>query len=127
MKVRRFIRFLRKSAIQIAWPFWLRDHNLTWSDYLQDIVRRRPVRLALALTLIAAAGWISLPYAVYRVASSAFVNAELVRVAAPISGRLTRNLPTKGVFIEKTASIPLIEALSPDRRHLLDLERQYAV
>jgi multidrug resistance efflux pump len=96
-------------------------------DYLQYFIRSRPVRLALALTLIAAGGWAFLPYVAYRVAPSAFVNAELVRVAAPMSGRLTRDLPSKGDFIKEAANVPLIAALSPDRRHLFDLERHHAV
>ena len=89
-------------------------------DYLQRFVRSRPVRLALALTLMAVGGWAFFPYLAYRVAPSAFVNAELVRVAAPMSGRLTRDLPSKGYFINDAANVPLIAALSlvyfPDPR-----------
>lgn len=85
------------------------------------------MRLALALTLIAAGGWAFLPYLTYRVAPSAFVNAELMRVAAPFSGRLTRNLPSKGEFIKAATNVSLVETLSPDRRHLFDLERQHAL
>src|SRR5258708_20722319 len=101
--------------------------NMSRSDYLQRFLRRRPVRLGLALTLIALGGWASFPYLAYRVAPSAFVNAELVRVTAPIAGRLTRDLPGKGDFIKKAANVPLIVSLSTDRRHLFDLERQNAV
>jgi hypothetical protein len=97
------------------------------SDYPQRFVRSRPVRLALALFLVGVGAWAFFPYVAYRVAPSAFVNAELVRVAAPISGRLTRNLPSKGDFINEAVNVPLIEALSPNRRHLFDLERQFAV
>src|SRR4051794_11488241 len=97
------------------------------SDYLQSVVRRRPLRLALALTLILSGLWTFAPYLAYRVAPSAFVNAELVRVAAPMAGRLTRDLPSKGDFIKEAANIPLIAALSPDRRHIFDLERQHAM
>jgi multidrug resistance efflux pump len=61
------------------------------------------------------------------VAASAFVNSELVRVAAPISGRLTQDLPNKGAVIEQSVNIPLVAALSPDRRHIFDLERQQAM
>ncbi len=72
-------------------------------------------------------GWVFVPYLAYRVAPSAFVNAELVRIAAPMSGRLTRDLPSKGDFIKDAANVPLIAALSPDRRHLFTLEGQLAV
>ena len=91
------------------------------SDHLQRFVRSRFVRLGLAVTLIALSVWAFLPYVGYRISSSAFVNAELVRIASPISGRLTRELPRKGDFIEKTEAVTLIETLSRDQRHLLDL------
>jgi multidrug resistance efflux pump len=68
-----------------------------------------------------------LPYITYRIAPSAFVNAALLRVSAPISGRLTQDLPHKGDFIDKPITVSLITSLSPDRRHLLDLERDLAV
>lgn len=97
------------------------------TDHIQRFVRSRTVRLALALGLIVLSAWAFLPHLSYRIAPSAFVNAELVRVTAPIAGRLTRDLPRKGDFIERTATMPLIETLSRDRRHLLDLDSQHAV
>jgi hypothetical protein len=97
------------------------DPHMRSSDHLQRFVRSRMVRLALALVLIALSVWAFFPHVGYRVATSAFVNAELVRVAAPIAGRLTRDLPHKGDFIEQTAAVPLIETLSRDQRHLLHL------
>src|SRR5687768_15678583 len=100
---------------------------MTQSDHWQSLVRRRPVRLALACVLILVAAWTFFPYLTHRVAPSAFVNAELVRVAAPIAGRLTLDLPNKGDFITQAANVPLVAALSPDRRHIFDLERQHAV
>src|SRR6202166_1539099 len=71
--------------------------------------------------------WTFLPHVVYRIAPTAFVNAELVRVTAPISGRLARDLPRRGDIIGHPITVNLIETLSPDRRHLLDLEQQSAV
>jgi hypothetical protein len=96
-------------------------------DQLQQYIRSRPVRVALAVLLILASAWAFLPYLTYRIAPSAFVNAELVRVAAPIAGQLTRDLPRKGDFVEHASTVSLIESLSRDRRHLMDLDRQYAV
>ena len=95
-------------------------------DHLQRFVRSRITRLALAVSLIALSAWAFLPFVGYRISSSAFVNAELVRVAAPIAGRLTRELPRKGDFIEHPTVVPLIEALSRDQRHLLDLVSRQA-
>jgi multidrug efflux pump subunit AcrA (membrane-fusion protein) len=100
---------------------------MRFSDYIQRFVRSRMVRLSLAFALIALSAWAFLPHVGYRVASSAFVNAELVRVAAPIAGRLTRDLPRKGDFIDQPDAVPLIESLSRDQRHLLQLVGQHAV
>jgi len=97
------------------------------SDRLQQFVRRRSVRLALAGGLVATGTWAFFPYVNYRIASSAFVNAGLVRVAAPIAGQLTQDLPQKGDFIGRSTTLPLIEARAPDQRHLLHLQSQHAV
>jgi multidrug resistance efflux pump len=96
-------------------------------DQIQQFIRSRNARVGLALILIALSAWAFLPYITYRIAPSAFVNAELVRVAAPIAGRLSQDLPHKGDFVEQPANVHLIQALSPDRSHLLDLDRQSAV
>jgi biotin carboxyl carrier protein len=97
------------------------------ANRLQGLVRSRAARLALAATLIAASAWAFLPYINYRIASSAFVNAELMRVAAPFAGELTSNLPRKGDFIDHSAPVSLVEARAPDQRHLQHLLSQYAV
>jgi multidrug resistance efflux pump len=86
--------------------------------------RSRRIRIVIAVALIAVSFYALSPYLVYRVAPSAFVNASLTRVTAPISGRLTENLPKKGEFLAEAKSLPLIDARSPDRTHLLDLQRQ---
>jgi multidrug resistance efflux pump len=96
-------------------------------DFLQRLIRSRSVRVTLALLLIALGGSAFLPYITYRIAPSAFVNAELLRVAAPIAGQLAQDLPHKGDFIEQPVTVGLIKSLSPDRRHLLDVDRQYAI
>lgn len=97
------------------------------SNHVERFVRSRLVRLALALTFVAVSAWAFLPYLHSRVASSAFVNAELVRVTTPIAGRLAQSLPRKGDFIGKAETIDLVQERSPDQRHLLDLRRQHAV
>jgi multidrug resistance efflux pump len=94
---------------------------------VERLVRKRYARIGLALVLIGVAGWAFLPYVTHRVAASAFVNSELVRVTAPFAGRLSQTLPHKGDLIDTSASWNLVEALSPDRRHLLDLQSQYAL
>jgi multidrug resistance efflux pump len=94
---------------------------------VERLVRDRRARLLLALTFIAASGWAFLPHIAYRIAPTAFVNAELVRVAAPMAGRLSKDLPRKGDIIDRTITVNLTETLTPDRRHFLDLEQQRKV
>jgi multidrug resistance efflux pump len=96
-------------------------------DRRQQFIRNRKIRIGLALVLIATGAWAFLPYLAYRVAPSAFVNAELLRVAAPIAGRLTQDLPHKGDFFARPVTVTLIDSLSPDRRHLLDLNGEIAL
>ena len=92
--------------------------------FIGRLLRSRIARLTLALSLIAISGWAFLPYVLYRVAPSAFINATLIRVTSPISGRLADKLPRKGDFPDYRTSVTLVEALSPGQGPLLDLERQ---
>jgi len=101
--------------------------NMRSFDYLQRFVRSRMARLGLAAALIALSVWAFLPYVGYRIASSAFVNAEILRVTAPIAGRLSRDLPRKGDFIAHDSTVVLIETLSRDQGPLLHLSSQHAV
>jgi multidrug resistance efflux pump len=94
------------------------------SSTVERLVRSRYARLLLAITLIGVGAWAFFPHVAYRIAPTAFVNAELVRVAAPMAGRLSKDLPRKGDIIDHTVTVNLTETLSPDRRHFLDLEQQ---
>ena len=94
---------------------------------VERLVRSRLARVALACGLIGIGTWEFLPYLTHHVASSAFVNAEIVRVTAPIRGRLSGDLPGKGAYIEENRAITLVEAPVADRRQLAVFEQQYAV
>ena len=83
---------------------------------VQSLIRSRLSRLALAFTLLALSAWAFWPYVAYRVAPSAFVNAELVRVTSPMSGRLAAELPRKGWFFDHPTTVTLVTSLAPDRR-----------
>jgi hypothetical protein len=98
-----------------------------FSVLIEGLVRSWRVRVSLACTLLLASGWAFFPHLAYRIAPVAFVNAELVRVTAPIPGRLTQGLPRKGDTIDHAVTVNLVDTLSPDRRHLVDLEQQVAV
>ena len=92
--------------------------------FLEQIIRSRRARLALSLMLLAIGAWAFFPHLTSRVAPSAFVNAELMRVSAPIAGKLLDDLPRTGTFYDRPETVPLIEARAPDRRQLLDLNSQ---
>src|SRR6202046_586344 len=101
--------------------------NMSLSSSVETLIRSRLVRILLALALIIVGGWAFLPHLAYRIAPTAFVNSELVRVTAPMAGRLSPDLPRRGAIIDHSTTVHLVEALSSDRRHLLDLEQQGAV
>lgn len=82
----------------------------------------RGVRIGLAFVLIGLSIWAFAPYVAYRVSSSAFINSEMMRVTAPISGYLANDLPGKGEFVDEPKSLTLINSYNADRRRLLDLE-----
>jgi multidrug resistance efflux pump len=98
-----------------------------FSTMIEGLVRSWRVRVSLACTLLLLSGWAFFPHIAYRIAPVAFVNSELMRVTAPIPGRLTQDLPRKGDIIDGATTVNLVDTLSPDRRHLLDLEQQAAV
>ena len=100
---------------------------MSLSSPIETIIRSRLVRVLLACALIVVGAWAFLPHLAYRIAPTAFVNSELVRVSAPIAGRLSPDLPRRGEIIDRATTVNLVEALSSDRRHLLDLEQQSAV
>lgn len=89
---------------------------------VRPFITARRVRIGLALLLIGASVWAIAPYVAYRVSTSAFINAEMMRVTAPISGYLAQDVPHKGKFIDQPSKLTLIESYTADRRRLLDLE-----
>jgi multidrug resistance efflux pump len=94
---------------------------------MEKLVRSIHLRVLLATALIAVAGWSFLPHLTHRISSSAYVNAAMLRVAAPFGGQLSEKLPGKGEYFAGARSVTLIDAFSPDRRQLLVLEQQYAL
>lgn len=94
---------------------------------IRSVIGMRRVRIALALLLIGVSVWALAPYLAYRVSSSAFINAEMMRVTAPISGYLAQDIPHKGKFIDHPSRLTLIKSYTADRRRLLDLEGRQAL
>jgi multidrug resistance efflux pump len=95
--------------------------------FIEGIIRSRLARLGLSLVLLAVGAWAFFPYLTSRVAPSAFVNAELMRISAPIAGTLFDNLPRTGTYYDRPETVKLIQARTPDRRPLLDLDRQLSI
>lgn len=94
---------------------------------VRSILGFRIARIALALLLIGMSVWAFAPYVTYRISSSAFINAEIMRITAPISGYLTHDIPRKGQFIDHPSRLTLIQSYAVDRRRLLDLEGRQTV
>ena len=101
------------------------DNWLGWRKRIEDLIRSRAARVGLAVGLMVFGAWAFIPYIAYKVAPNAYVNAELIRVTAPINGQLTQELPHKGDFISAPTAARLIESNSIDRSGLVSLERQY--
>ncbi|MGD2132580.1 MAG: HlyD family efflux transporter periplasmic adaptor subunit [Maricaulaceae bacterium] len=84
------------------------------------------VRLAIAAGLVAIVAIAVLPYFLNYVSYSAYVNAELYRISAPIPGTIVQPLPPDGAFIREDRSLRLVEAVAPDRNRLAELEQEQA-
>src|SRR5215471_20900392 len=93
--------------------------------WIESLIRVRAARIGLALGLIGFSAWAFGPYVAYKVAPAAYVNAELMRITAPINGQLTQELPHKGDFFRISAKRTLIQSNTIDRSGLVSLERQY--
>ena len=92
---------------------------------IEDLIRNRAARITLALALLGAGAWAFVPYIAYKVAPAAYVNAELIRITAPINGQLTQELPHKGDYFGTPVKKRLIESNTIDQSGLVSLERQY--
>lgn len=93
----------------------------------ESYIRNRWVRVAVACFLIGFGLWAFLPYAAHRVAPAAYVNAEILRLTAPIRGRLTEALPEKGAYIREESSLTLIQNDTADTRQLAIFREELAI
>src|SRR5579883_2214199 len=100
------------------------DSNKSFRQDVERIIRYRPLRLLLATGLMAVGTLSFMPYITYKVAPVGFVNSELIRISAPISGQLTKDLPRKGDFLASPVRTTLIESNTVDRSELSGIEQQ---
>ena len=63
---------------------------------IRSIFSTRRVRIVSALLLIGLSVWALAPYIAYRVSSSAFINAEMMRVRHPSPATFLANSLTRG-------------------------------
>src|SRR5690349_12085400 len=94
---------------------------------MEKLYRSPVARGALAAALLAFGIWGFAPYVLHDVGTSAFVNAELTRVATPVAGVLTGRLPQEGDYLAKDERLRLVTARTPDRSRLDEIERQTAL
>src|SRR3954462_14398381 len=98
---------------------------LGWRKRIETLIRSRAARIGLALGLMGFGVSAFIPYIAYKVAPTAYVNAELIRITAPINGQVTQDLPHKGDFVTEPTPARLIQSNTIDRSGLVSLERQY--
>jgi multidrug resistance efflux pump len=91
---------------------------------VRSIIGARRTRIALAALLIGLGVWAFMPFATYRISSSAFINSEVSRITAPIPGYLSTELPQKGRYIAAPEKLQLIKSYAEDRQRLLEMEGQ---
>ncbi len=81
---------------------------------IEDILRSRRVRVALAVVLAATGLWAFAPYVLSEPGGEAFVNAPLVRIASPIAGVAAADLPLPGSYIPTAKTMRLVRARNFD-------------
>ena len=94
---------------------------------MEKLFRSRVARACLVAAVLGAGVFGFAPYIFKDVATSAYVNAELTRVATPVAGVLTEGLPQEGAYLAKDARLQLVTARRPNRARLGDLEQQAAL
>lgn len=97
---------------------------VTWTQVLRRSggLRRRIIRSALGLSLLAAAGALYLPSMLFATSSEAILNARIVTLAAPIEGRIVNAPPPEGTVVRTNEPLLTIENPTVDRGRVQDLE-----
>lgn len=80
------------------------------------MLSRRFGRLMLGVGLLGAATAAGLPHLTHRISTAAVVNADLVRLSAPIAGVADAALPQPGTVLPAGAEVVLVHRLVPEER-----------
>lgn len=89
-------------------------------NYLQ----KKSTRIVIFAVLIGSVAIALSPYLFNSISSAAFVNSELLRIKAPITGEVAVTLPEDGEFIAQDRRYSLLEAVAPDRSRLVQFDKQ---
>ncbi|MCS6855570.1 MAG: HlyD family secretion protein [Elioraea sp.] len=88
------------------------------------MLSRRFGRILLGLGLIGAAGAAGLPHLTHRISTAAVVNADLIRLSAPLAGVADAALPGPGSVLPAGAELALVHRLVPEERERFRLAQE---
>lgn len=92
----------------------------------ETLIRSNQVRVAVATSMAALGLWAFAPYVTSEVGGEAFVNAPIIRMAAPIAGIVASDLPPPGSAIAATRTARLVAARVLDTGPLAGLKGSQA-
>lgn len=88
------------------------------------MLSRRFSRLLLGVGLLGAAAAAGLPHLTHRISTAAVVNADLVRLSAPIAGVADAALPQPGTLLPAGTEVALVHRLVPEERERFRLAQE---
>lgn len=88
---------------------------------IETAIRSRKIRAALALAMASLGLWAFAPYLTAEIGGEAYVDAPLIRIATPVAGLVTADLPRPGTPIPRATAITMVEALADGGGPLAEL------
>ncbi|WP_114377379.1 HlyD family secretion protein [Elioraea thermophila] len=88
------------------------------------MLARRFSRILLGVGLLGAAAAAGLPHLTHRISTAAVVNADLVRLSAPIAGVADAALPQPGTVLPAGTEVVLVHRLVPEERERFRLAQE---
>lgn len=96
------------------------------AGFFEEIIRSNRMRLAFATGMAALGLWAFAPYVASEVGGEAYVNAPIIRMASPIAGIVSADLPPPGSVIAVQRTARLVVARAVDSGPLAGLKGQQA-
>jgi hypothetical protein len=91
------------------------------------MLTRRFNRMLLGVGLLGAAGYAFVPHLANRISNVAVINAEVIRIVAPIDGLADERLPAPGVVLAAGQPRPVVRRLVQEDRELYRLAHDLAL